>query len=46
MLERITLLRRSLLKLNDIEAMESLQKQMKKHPTNADFLATIGKFLA
>ena len=46
MLERITLLRRSLLKLSDIEAMESLLKQLNKHPTNKEFLATIGKFLS
>jgi transcription termination factor Rho len=45
-LERITLLRRSLLKLNDIEAMESLLKQLNKHPSNKEFLATIGKFLS
>jgi transcription termination factor Rho len=45
MLERITLLRRSLLKLNDVDAMESLQKQMKKHETNDKFLAAIGKYL-
>jgi transcription termination factor Rho len=46
MLERITLLRRSILKLSDIEAMESLLKQLNKHPTNKEFLATIGKFLS
>jgi transcription termination factor Rho len=46
MLERITLLRRSMLKMNDVEAMESLQKQMRKHSTNEEFLATIGKYLA
>jgi transcription termination factor Rho len=46
MLERITLLRRSMLKLNDVESMETLLKQLKKHPTNKEFLATIGKFLS
>jgi transcription termination factor Rho len=45
MLERITLLRRSLLKLKEIEAMETLQKQMSKHPSNKEFLESIGKFL-
>ena len=46
MLERITLLRRSMLKLNDIESMETLLKQLTKHKTNKEFLATIGKFLS
>lgn len=43
MLERITLLRRSLTRMNHVEAMESLLQQLKKHKTNADFLAAIGR---
>ncbi len=46
MLDRITLLRRSMLQLNDVDAMERLLKQLKKHETNAAFLATLSKFLA
>ena len=42
-LERITVLRRALLKLNDVEAMETLLKQLKKYPTNKEFLAAIAK---
>jgi transcription termination factor Rho len=42
-LERITVLRRALLKLNDVEAMETLLKQLKKHPTNKEFLSAIAK---
>ena len=45
MLERITLLRRSMLRLNDLDAMETLQKQLKKHETNSAFLATLAKFV-
>lgn len=45
MLERITLLRRSLVKLNDTEAMEQLLGQLKKHPSNEAFLESIAKFI-
>lgn len=45
MLERITLLRRSLTQMNDVEAMESLLTQLRKFPSNAEFLASIGRFL-
>ncbi|MFO0945844.1 MAG: transcription termination factor Rho [Planctomycetota bacterium] len=45
MLERITLLRRSLTQMNDVEAMESLLTQLRKFPSNTEFLASIGRFL-
>jgi transcription termination factor Rho len=45
-LERITILRRSLIKLSDVEAMETMLKQLKKHPTNKEFLAAISKVVA
>jgi transcription termination factor Rho len=45
MLERITLLRRSLIQMNPIETMEQLLAQLKKHKTNADFLDSIGRFV-
>ena len=46
MLERITLLRRSLLKVRRAdEAMESLVKQLQKAESNDVFLNMIGKFL-
>ncbi len=44
-LERVTLLRRSLVKLNSTTAMESLVQQMGKYPSNAAFLEKIGSFL-
>jgi transcription termination factor Rho len=43
-LERITLLRRSLMQLRPIEAMEGLVKQLSKTESNQDFLMTVGKF--
>ncbi|MGL5097256.1 MAG: transcription termination factor Rho, partial [Planctomycetia bacterium] len=46
LLERITLLRRRMLQMNDVEAMESLIKQLSKHATNEAFLNTIAKYLA
>lgn len=45
MLERITLLRRSITRMNHVEAMETLLAQLKKHPTNAAFLQSIARFL-
>ena len=45
MLERITLLRRSLLQMRrPDEAMEALIKQLAKTDSNAEFLDTVGKF--
>jgi transcription termination factor Rho len=43
-LERITLLRRSLMQLRPIEAMEGLVKQLAKTESNQEFLMTVGKF--
>ena len=40
-LEGVTLLRRSLVSLSPVEAMEQLTKILQKYPTNADFLAKI-----
>jgi transcription termination factor Rho len=45
MLEQITLLRRSLMSLRPIEAMESLVKQLAKTRSNADFLMMVSKFV-
>ena len=45
MLERITLLRRSLLQLKPVEAMEGMVKQIGKTESNEDFLNTVGKFV-
>ena len=45
MLERITLLRRSLMQLKGTDAMEGLVKQMSKTESNDEFLNTIGKFV-
>jgi transcription termination factor Rho len=44
-LERITLLRRSLMSLKPVEAMEGLVKQLSKTKSNDEFLHTIGKFV-
>jgi transcription termination factor Rho len=44
-LERVTLLRRSLVKLNSTTAMESLVKKMGEYPSNAAFLERVGSFL-
>ena len=44
-LERINLLRRSLLQMKPAESMEALIKQLAKYPTNDDFLETVGKFV-
>ena len=43
-LERVTLLRRSLMQLKPVEAMEGLVKQMAKTESNDEFLAIVGKF--
>ncbi|HXD87071.1 MAG TPA: transcription termination factor Rho [Urbifossiella sp.] len=43
-LERITLLRRSLMSLKPIEAMEGLVKQLAKTECNQDFLMNLSKF--
>src|SRR5439155_844922 len=45
-LQRVTLLRRGLVKLNPIPAMEGLVKKMSEYPSNAAFLEKIGAFLA
>jgi transcription termination factor Rho len=44
MLEQITLLRRSLMQLRPVEAMEGMVKQLSKTKSNAEFLATVSKF--
>jgi transcription termination factor Rho len=44
MLERITLLRRSLMSLKPVEAMEGLVRQLGKTQTNEEFLMNVGKF--
>ena len=43
-LGRVTLLRRSLADLKPAEAMEALNQQMAKYPSNAAFLDRIGQF--
>jgi transcription termination factor Rho len=45
-LQRVTLLRRGLVKLNPTSAMEGLVKKMSEYPTNDAFLERIGTFLA
>jgi len=45
MLERITLLRRGLMSLKPVDAMEGLVKQLTKTKTNDEFLHTVGKFV-
>ncbi|MBI1345637.1 transcription termination factor Rho [bacterium] len=44
-MEGVTLLRRSLISLNPVEAMESLTKTLAKFPTNAEFLAKVRSIL-
>lgn len=44
-LERITLLRRSLMSMKGTDAMEALVKQLAKTQSNDEFLETVGKFL-
>jgi transcription termination factor Rho len=43
-LKRVTLLRRSLIELNPVTAMESLVKKLAEYPTNAAFLDRIGQY--
>jgi transcription termination factor Rho len=43
-LQRVTLLRRSLVSLNPVTAMESLIKKLAEYPSNAAFLERIGAF--
>jgi transcription termination factor Rho len=43
-LQRVTLLRRSLVSLNPVTAMESLVKELGKSPSNAAFLERIKRF--
>ncbi|HVL15033.1 MAG TPA: transcription termination factor Rho [Gemmata sp.] len=45
MLEQITLVRRSLLQLRPVEAMEGMVKQLAKTKSNAEFLMTVSKFV-
>ncbi len=45
MLQRVTLLRRSLAALNGVAAMESLVGQLGKYPSNAVFLEKVGTFV-
>jgi transcription termination factor Rho len=44
-LQRVTLLRRSLVSLNPVTAMESLVKELGKYPSNAAFLERVGAFV-
>src|SRR5216683_1460084 len=44
-LQRVTLLRRSLSSLNPVNAMESLVKKLAEYPSNAAFLDRIGTFV-
>jgi transcription termination factor Rho len=44
-LEHVTLLRRSLMQLRPVEAMEGLIKQLSKTQSNAEFLLTVSKFV-
>lgn len=45
MLEHVTLLRRGLMQLRPVEAMEGLIKQLSKTQSNAEFLMTVSKFV-
>ena len=42
---QITLVRRSLLQLRPVEAMEGMVKQLAKTKSNAAFLMTVSKFV-
>jgi transcription termination factor Rho len=44
-LKQVTLLRRSLVSLNDVTAMESLVKKLAEYKSNAEFLERIGTFV-
>jgi transcription termination factor Rho len=45
MLEQITLVRRSLMQMKPVEAMEGLVKQLTKTKSNAEFLGMVSKFV-
>lgn len=45
MLEQITLVRRNLMQMRPVEAMENLVARLSKTKTNAEFLMTMNKFL-
>ncbi|HEV3204545.1 MAG TPA: hypothetical protein VGY77_09185 [Gemmataceae bacterium] len=45
MLQRVTLLRRSLVSLNPVPAMESLVKKLGEYASNAEFLDRVGGFV-
>jgi len=45
MLEQVTLIRRSLMQMKPVEAMESLVKQLSKTKSNAEFLGMVSKFV-
>jgi transcription termination factor Rho len=45
MLKQVTLLRRSLVSLNPVAAMESLVKKLAEYPSNAAFLERVGTFV-
>ncbi|VTU00763.1 transcription termination factor rho : Transcription termination factor Rho OS=Singulisphaera acidiphila (strain ATCC BAA-1392 / DSM 18658 / VKM B-2454 / MOB10) GN=rho PE=3 SV=1: Rho_RNA_bind: ATP-synt_ab [Gemmataceae bacterium] len=45
MLEQITLVRRSLMQMKPVEAMEGMVKQLTKTKSNAEFLMTVSKFV-
>ncbi|QEL15283.1 transcription termination factor Rho [Limnoglobus roseus] len=44
-LERINLLRRSLMQMKPVDAMDSLIKQLRKTESNEEFLQMVGKFV-
>ena len=44
-LKRVTLLRRSLVSMRPVEAMEQLVKQLAKYPSNEAFLEQIAMFV-
>jgi transcription termination factor Rho len=44
-LQRVTLLRRSLVQLHPVQAMEGLVQKLGKTETNAEFLDKIGAFV-
>jgi len=45
MLEQVTLVRRSLMRMKPVEAMESLVTQLTKTKSNAEFLGMVSKFV-
>jgi transcription termination factor Rho len=44
-LKQVTLLRRSLIALNPVAAMEALVKKLAEYPSNAEFLQKVGAFV-